>query len=274
MKRWGMLLPMLLAIGLAVSWIVWPTSDGFERIDGQAFATSYHVAFASGPDAQEVQNAVDRELTRIDALASTWRSDSELMRYNRAQDPERFELSPELQGLIAQARDIQVQTGGAFSLRPDGGEIDLSAIAKGYAVDRVVELLQREFGVIDCLVDIGGEVRALGDGPFGDGWRVGLYLPADAPSIETPMLHLRDTSLATSGAYFKAGHILDPDTGQAVKHDLLSVSVIHPSNTIADALATALYVMGSDRGQTWARQHDIEAIFLLKNGTQLEHRPK
>ena len=161
----------------------------------------------------------------------------------------------------------------AFSLRPDGGGIDLSGIAKGYAVDRVVDLLQNKFGVMECLVDIGGEVRAVGNGPMGDGWRVGLYVPTDAAGIDAPVLQLRDNSVATSGAYFKGDHILDPATGEPVDNALLSASVIHPSNATADALATALVVMGPERGMKWAEDNSMHVIFLLKDGTRLEHEP-
>lgn len=247
-----------------------PTFVEYSNIQGEAFATHYRITYADGPDVDTVQRAVDAELARIDALASTWRDDSELMRFNRADRPEEFELSSELAALIEQAKAIEAQTGGAFSLRPDGGAIDLSGIAKGYAVDRVVELLKREFGITDCLVDIGGEVRAAGDGPKGDGWRVGVYQPTDATDINVPVLQLRDTSVATSGAYFKGDHILDPSTGKPVANDLLSASVIHPNSTTADALATAVFVMGSQRGEQWASDNGIQVILILKDGSRRE----
>ena len=240
---------------------------------GEAFATRYHVTYANGPDPATVKRAVDAELMRIDALASTWREDSELMRYIRAEDPAGFKLSPELASLIDQAEAIEAQTGGAFNPRPRGDAIDLSAIAKGYAVDRVVDLLWREYGIEDCLVDIGGEVRASGDRSGMQGWRVGVYLPGDHAGIDPPVFQLRDASVATSGAYFKGGHILDPATGQPVENNLLSVSVVYADTATADALATALYVMGAERGMAWAREHGVRAIFLLDDGQRLETDP-
>ena len=87
------------------------------------------------------------------------------------------------------------------------------------------------------------------------------------------MLQLRDTSVATSGTYFKGGHILDPATGEAVVNDLVSASVVHPSNTIADALATALFVMGPEQGLAWARTHSVWVIYLRDDGTRLEYKP-
>ena len=267
MRRW---VGVIVLIALFVAVLIWLISPGYTHLTGEAFATHYRISYFDGldADADTVQRAVDAELARIDAMASTWRDDSELMRFNRAEHPEEFELSAELSALIKHAKEIEAQTGGAFSLRPDGGPIDLSGIAKGYAVDCVVELLQNKFGVMQCLVDIGGEVRAIGDGPLGDGWRVGLYVPTSVAEVDPPVLQLRDTSVATSGLYFKGSHILDPKTGQPIENDLLSASVVHPSNTTADALATAMFVMGPERGLAWAEQNDVEAIFLLKDGTR------
>jgi len=279
MRRWRVGLVVLVmvlsgaAAGLGYWWAAAGTGDDYESLRGEAFATHYRITYRGGADADSVRQAVELELERIDALASTWRDDSELMRYNRADDPGRFELSAELAGLIELAEKIEAQTGGAFSPRPDGKMLDLSGIAKGYAVDRVVALLRSEFGVTDCLVDIGGEVRAVGNGPKGDGWRVGVYLPRGASDIDTPVLQLRDASVATSGAYFKGGHILDPATGLAVTNDLLSATVVHPRNATADALATAMFVMGPERGLAWAEDHGVRVIFLMKDGTRREYAP-
>lgn len=273
MKDWRRGLVRVVAAGLLCVlawWVSRPASDGSGYFTGEAFATLYHITYADGPDVGTMKRAVDAELARIDAMASTWRDDSELMRYNHAPNPEAFELSPQLAWLIEQAKEIQAQTNGAFSLRPDGSAIDLSGIAKGYAVDRVVTLLQRDFGITDCLVDIGGEVRAVGDRPGGDGWRVGLYQRTDATDRQVPVLQLRDTSVATSGTYFRGQHIIDPATGKPVTNDLLSASVIHPSSSTADALATAVYVMGPDLGLQWARENNIHVILILNDGSRRE----
>lgn len=275
--RWAIRLTAAAMLGLLAWWVSRPQGDTFTSFEGEAFATHVRITYRGPVDKVEVFRAVDQELDRIDAMASTWQKDSELMRYNRADDPGAFELSSELAGLIDHARQIEAQTGGAFALRPDGKQIDLSAIAKGYAVDRVVELLQSEFGVTAGLVDIGGEVRAFGNGPKGDGWRVGLYEPQDMPDLQgnaAPTLQISDASVATSGNYFKGDHILDPATGEPVTNDLVSASVIHSNGATADALATALYVMGHERGLAWAKDNDVHAIFLLKDGRRLEHQPE
>lgn len=272
--RWAARIVAAAILGVFAWWVTQSGRFAFESIEGQAFATTYRIKFAAGPDTDALQKAVDQELAQIDAMASTWRDDSELMRFNHAADPGQFELSQQLSGLIERAREIQAQTDGAFSVRPGGTTIDLSAIAKGYAVDRVVELMQSEFGITDGLVDIGGEVRAFGSGPGGDGWRVGLYPSNEVVLVETPVLQLRDTSIATSGVYFKGDHITDPATGEPVDNALHSASVIHTSNTTADALATAMFVMGPDDGLAWAKQNAVHVIFLLKDGTRIDHEPE
>lgn len=273
MKRW-VWLSLVLILPVAV-WL-WLMSPVEQHLRGQAFGTHYRITYLDGLDASPatVQQAIDAELARIDAMASTWREDSELMRYNRAADAESFELSPELAGLIADAQAIEELTGSAFSPRPEGRDLDLSGIAKGYAVDRVIDLLQHDFGVTNALVDIGGEVRAIGDGPEGDGWRVGVYLPDEMPSLAVPVLSLHNAAVATSGAYFRGEHIIDPLTGEPVDHEVVSVTVLDADCARADALATALYVMGEERGLAWAQVHAVHAIFVLKDGTQREHKPE
>lgn len=272
-QRW-LALGVMAAILIVLAWWVFrPAGSDYRTFSGEVFATDYRVTFRGDADLLKVQRVVEAELERIDGMASTWKPDSELMQYNRSERAEGIELSPDLAGLLVQAYNIERQTGGAFSPRPDGGLIDLSGIAKGYAVDRVVELLQDVFGITSCMVDIGGEVKVLGDGPSGAAWNVGLYVPSAVTDTGSYTLQLRDCSIATSGAYFKGNHILDPQTGEPVTNDLLSVSIIHPSNTTADALATALYVMGPDRGLAWAEEHAIRVIFLFKDGTRSEYDP-
>ncbi|MFK7788473.1 MAG: FAD:protein FMN transferase [Phycisphaeraceae bacterium] len=266
--RWPALVVLLVGVGLAGWWMTRGEDSSYERIDGEIFATHYRITYRRGADVQAVRQAVEAELNRIDQMASTWKADSELMRYNRAEAPERVALSPELSGLLKYAEQIESQTSGSFSLRPDGSQIDLSGIAKGYAVDRVVAILERDFEIDVCLVDIGGEVKARGDGPSGNAWRVQIYLPSAAVDLEAPTVILRDNSIATSGAYFKGDHIINPATGKAVVNELISVSVIHKSSTTADALATALYVMGPVTGMRWAKDNAIHAIFIFKDGTR------
>jgi thiamine biosynthesis lipoprotein len=155
----------------------------------------------------------------------------------------------------------------------DGCRIDLSAIAKGFAVDRVSAMLAGK-GLPNHMVEIGGEVRCRGVNGTGQVWRIGI----ERPAVEGRSVHLavplKDLSLATSGDYrnfvardgVRISHTIDPRTGHPVSHDLASVSVIHASCMTADALATGLGVLGPDEGFELAERQKIAALFLVRTG--------
>lgn len=157
--------------------------------------------------------------------------------------------------------------------------LDLSAIAKGYAVDQVAALLEAQ-GMHDYLVDIGGELRARGHNAKGDAWQVGVALPvANIDDIER-VLALTDTGLATSGDYRnyfeyqgrRYSHEIDPATGHPITNDVASVSVLHASCMMADAYATGLMVMGAERGLALAEKRGLKVLFLLPDGQHFKAR--
>jgi thiamine biosynthesis lipoprotein len=147
---------------------------------------------------------------------------------------------------------------------------DLSAIAKGYGVDRVAELLD-DLGFYNYLVEIGGEVRAKGLNHLHKNWRIGVSAPDETWSIHK-VVSVSNTSLATSGDYrnyyeeygVRYSHTIDPRTGGPVTHDLASVTVIHPSCMIADGWATALTVLGPDQGYELALERELAVYMLVK----------
>ena len=160
--------------------------------------------------------------------------------------------------------------------------LDLSAIAKGYAVDQVAALLENA-GLHDYLIDIGGELRVAGQRRPGQAWQVGVALPsAEREGLER-VLPLTNNALATSGDYrnyFDYGgrrysHEIDPATGQPLQHALASVSVLHASCMWADAYATALLVMGPQRGLALATRQHLAALFLVRTpaGFTAYHTP-
>lgn len=133
-------------------------------------------------------------------------------------------------------------------------EIDVDAIAPGHAVDRISSCLRRA-GLDRHLVEIGGEVRAGGRRADGRPWQVAIEAPLAGERRPYAGVELVDLAVATSGDYRAArvlangrrvSHTLDPRTGEPVQHDLVSVTVVHPRATLADAYATALLVMGAD----------------------------
>ncbi len=160
-------------------------------------------------------------------------------------------------------------------------EVDLSAIAKGFAVDAVAEALA-ERGIERYMVEVGGEVRAGGPKNDGSPWRIGIEEPV--PGLRRAMNHLvgmENEALATSGDYrnffevdgARYSHIIDPRTGRPVKHELASVSVIAASCTRADGLATALLVLGPDAGHALAETLEVEALFLVRDGATIMEKP-
>ncbi len=261
-------------VGVSAAWLLTRHEARYETLEGEIFSTHYRIIYhadrslALSP--RQIQSAIDQELDRIDWIASTWKDESELSRYNRAADKSAFPLSADLGLLLQHSRDIEKRTDGAFNVEYKEGFIDLSGIAKGYAVDRIADYLGSTLAIDSFLINIGGEVKARGVNAKGEPWRVGIFVPPEYPSISPPRIELRNQAIGTSGSYFKGNHIFDPVTQEAVINPLLSASVIAPTSTTADALATALYVMGLEKGMDWARRHQIHAIFILEDGRIFE----
>lgn len=155
--------------------------------------------------------------------------------------------------------------------------IDLSAIAKGHAVDRVAELLEAA-GILNYLVEIGGELRSRGQSPRGDAWRLAVEKPASDQRAVQQIIAVGDAAVATSGDYrnyFERGgvrysHTIDPRNGLPIRHELASVTVVQPRAARADALATALLVMGPEAGLELAQRLAIPAYFVIKGEAGFE----
>jgi thiamine biosynthesis lipoprotein len=155
-------------------------------------------------------------------------------------------------------------------------ELSFSAIAKGFGVDKVAELLEIN-GYTNYMVEIGGELRLSGTKPNGALWRIAIEQPD--PSLFQRAVHkelkLGTISVATSGDYRifyelegeTYAHIISPETGKPIKQDLVSVTVLHPSSMTADALATALTVMGTEKAKVYAEENDI-AVYLISKTTE------
>jgi thiamine biosynthesis lipoprotein len=151
--------------------------------------------------------------------------------------------------------------------------IDVNAIAQGYTVDLVADLLARN-GITQCLVEVGGEVRTLGD-KNGVGWKVGIDAPTDGnvtPGADLQAtIRLDNRALATSGNYrkffvedgIKYSHTIDPRTGYPARHTLLSATIIAPTGAVADAWATACMVGGKDEAIAFIEKHDFLEGYLV-----------
>jgi FAD:protein FMN transferase len=163
-------------------------------------------------------------------------------------------------------------------------EIDFNAIAQGYTVD-LIGLFLEKHGIHDYLVEIGGEVRTAGLNESGKPWNIGIDKPVEGPQEGRPLqwtLPLSGKSLATSGSYRKFvvrdgkkySHAIDPSTGYPITHNLLSVSVVAPDCTAADAWATAFLVMGMDKALEQAKKNGMEiyCIYADTTGNLLEKK--
>ncbi|MBT6498512.1 MAG: FAD:protein FMN transferase [Deltaproteobacteria bacterium] len=149
--------------------------------------------------------------------------------------------------------------------------IDLSAVAKGFAVDQVGMLLENK-GLNNYLVEIGGEIRTKGFKQHQTPWVVAIERPVMGQSVIQQVLSMGNNSLATSGDYRnyfekngkRFSHLIDPNTGKPINHRLASASVVHQSCMTADAFATAFMITGFEKGYQLALQENLAAFFLIR----------
>lgn len=160
----------------------------------------------------------------------------------------------------------------AFKSHPDL-QADLGGIAKGHGVDRAALALEA-IGIEHYMVECGGEVRTRGRNGQGQAWRIGIEEPDAVPQRARSVLPLSGRSLATSGDYRfyfehagrRYSHEIDPATAEPITNGLASVSVVADDCMRADALATALIVMGPERGLALARRLELPALFIVREG--------
>lgn len=155
--------------------------------------------------------------------------------------------------------------------QPGGVQLDLSSVAKGYAVDQLARCLRMQ-GIDHYLVEVGGELRGAGVKPDGQPWWVALEGVPGTTEPASTVAALHGLALATSGDYRRhfswegrrASHTLDPRTGYPIANDVASVTVLHASCMAADALSTALTVLGVADGLAFAEERGLAARFLVR----------
>lgn len=200
--------------------------------------------------------------------------------FGTSKDTFRVPSSTELSSLLPlvnyTALKLNAQTNTA-QLESPGMEVDLGGIAKGYAADRLVSLLN-DSGITSALLNLGSStVTALGNRPDGTPWRIALRDPQQEDQ-QLLILELSDQALSTSGGYerfFEENgvtyhHILDPETGYPAQSGLLSVTIVAKNGAMADAWSTALYVLGPERAlELWRARDDFECVLCCSDGTVL-----
>ena len=164
------------------------------------------------------------------------------------------------------------ETAGTAAL-PEGVEVDLGSVAKGYAGDVLAALLKAH-GVESAMLDLGGNIQTVGTKPDGSAWRIGVRDPGGDDILG--VVEVADRAAVTSGGYeryfeqdgVRYWHIIDPATGAPARSGLQSVTVIGESGLLCDALSTALFVMGLDRAlEHWREYRDFEAILVCDDGS-------
>ncbi|CUS47867.1 MAG: thiamine biosynthesis lipoprotein ApbE [Idiomarinaceae bacterium HL-53] len=168
---------------------------------------------------------------------------------------------------------VELNTANQTVTRRSDVFVDLSGVAKGYAVDKVSEYLLSK-GIENFLVNIGGDLRASGVKSEDAMWRIGIEVPTDQRQIAQHILPIQDIAVLGSGDYrnyfeengVRYSHTIDPTTGMPISHNLAAVHVAMPSATEADAWATAFLVLGEERGVALANERGIAALFIVREG--------
>ena len=296
---------------------------------GEALGTTFKVSVvepAASLDTAALEADILAALAHVDALASTWRDDSELAVLNASDSTDWIEVSGEFCSALASSWAVSDASGGAFdaTIGPlvnlwgfgPGGRVvmppsetaineamqhvgydkleldcdnsrvrktdprlyvDLSGWAKGFAVDEVAEVLA-ERQLPDYLVEVGGEMRVSGHNSEALKWAVAIETPSTSRRAPQSIIRITDTGVATSGDYrnyfeydgVSYSHTIDPRTGRPVTHDLAAVTVLQASSAFADAMATALLVLGPDDGPALAEDLGIAAYFLVRAESGIE----
>lgn len=179
-----------------------------------------------------------------------------------------------IQSLLPLVDYTQIQYDAATGVvtLPEGMEIDLGSVAKGYAGQLAAQML-REHGVQSALLNLGGNVQTVGAKPDGSPWQIGIKDPQGEDAMM--VLSVEDQAVVTSGGYERYfeqdgqtyWHIMDPFTGRPADSGLLSVTIVGDEGVVCDGLSTALFVMGLEKAaDLWAQSGDFEAVFVTASG--------
>ena len=297
--------------------------DSLENFGGATMGSTYSIKYvrhAGQVDAARVRSEVEGILTEIERQMSTYRSDSDIERFNALpantcqrmpapvlelvrvgeqlseQSEGSYDLTVEpllnLWGFGPQGREEKVPSAAALAevlqrvghqhLRIDGEqlckdaavEVDFNSIAAGYAVDTIAARLDA-MGIHDYLAEATGELKAKGKKSDGSPWRIALEAPRDDQQVAERIINVDGYGVSTSGDYRnyflqdgrRYSHTFDARTGAPVRHDLASVTVIHPSALMADGLSTLLLILGPERAMDYAEKHDIGAFLVIRADT-------
>jgi FAD:protein FMN transferase len=272
-------------------------------LSGSTMGTAWSLQTVEADSA--LQELIQTHLDQREAVLSHWRKDSALSVFNAATSTDWQPVPRELVEVVTLARQIADQTGGALditlaplveafgfapkmaadavvitgwqhlqarldppALKKDVPDLRLNvaSVTEGFVIDELVSMLKAQ-GLSDFLLEVGGEVAAIGHVPDGQPWRVGIQTPEAAQGDSLQTIPLTNQCVATSGTYRhqKEGrsHLIDPRTRRPVEHSLVSVTVIHESCALADGYATALMVLGPERGREIAYKLGLRVLWIM-----------
>ena len=207
-------------------------------------------------------NAVFDWFREVDERFSTYKPESEISRLGRGEIT-LDQCHPDVAQVLAICEELRVLSNGAFNAwraRRDG-RLDPSGVVKGWSVDRAAGMLEAA-GARNFAINAGGDVLARGVPEPGRKWRVGVQHPIERNAVAT-VIEISDSAVATSGQYERGDHILDGRTGEPAG-GLLSLTVVAPTMTKADAYATAAFAMG-EPGISWASNQPGCSVFGVKD---------
>lgn len=183
--------------------------------------------------------------------------------------------SSEIADVLKHVSYTNVEVNGQQVTLSDGASIDLGGIAKGYTSSRVIQIM-KDCGIEHAIINLGGNVQVLGTKTDGSDWRVAIQNP-DSESSYLGVLSTADKAVITSGGYERYfeqdghvyHHIIDPQTGYPSESDLTSVTIVCSDGTTADALSTALFVMGFDGAKELYRSGSLDFEMILYDGIKV-----
>ncbi|KAF0864717.1 FAD:protein FMN transferase [Pseudomonas sp. LD120] len=288
---------------------------------GSTYSVQY-LRSAKGPVAAQVKAEVEGVLAEVDRQMSTYRSDSDIERFNELPANSCQSMPESVLQLVRVAEQFSRDSNGAFDLTvepllnlwgfgPQGRveavpsasalaqarkrvgyehlriqgtqlcknaavEVDFNSMAAGYAVDAIAARLGR-LGIESFLVEVTGELKAVGRKADGSPWRIALEAPRDDQQLMQRLIALDGYGVSTSGDYRnyfeqdgqRYSHTFDARAGKPVAHGLASVTVVHSLAQMADGLSTLLLILGPERGREYAEKHGIAAFFVIRADTGL-----
>ena len=282
-----------------------PEKDDTVQSTQEIFAMDTYMSLtAYGSNSEEAVSKAVQEINRLDAMFSVGNEDSDVTKINENGSGEvseetafimnraitiypvmelwgfttknyRVPESSEIADVLKHVSYTNVEVNGQQVTLSDGASIDLGGIAKGYTSSRVIQIM-KDCGIEHAIINLGGNVQVLGTKTDGSDWRVAIQNPASENSY-LGILSTVDKAVITSGGYERYfeqdgqvyHHIIDPQTGYPSESDLTSVTIVCSDGTTADALSTALFVMGLDGAKELYRSGAIDFDMILFDGSRV-----